>query len=275
MAGSTDARVLRRIEAMGIRGTERFWGLMPSDVAKRLRPQAARVGDALLTLAAGSDALRVNRVIGLGHDGLAREAMIDEIIAFYRAAKLRRFSIMMSPGPQAQRISRWLLARGFTRRGGHSLLVREARLAVPPVRSEVRVARAKREHAEAILTIHERCFALPASRRSWSLAGLETRHQEQYLALVGTTPVAVGALQIDQELAWIGGGATLTRWRRRGAHAALIAARLRRAARQGCRWVWVETAAPAPGRPAGSRRNLLRMGFEEAWVKPLFVWRER
>lgn len=135
--------------------------------------------------------------------------------------------------------------------------------------------RAKREHAEAILAIHERCFALPASRRSWSRAALASSHHEQYLALVGATPVAVGALQVDRELAWIGGGATLTRWRRHGAHAALIAARLRPAALRGCRWVWVETAAPAPGRPAGSRRNLLRMGFEEVCVKPIFVWHER
>ena len=275
MTRSTDARVLRRIEAMGVRGTERFWGLIPPDVAKRLRPRTARVGDAFLTLAAASDALRMNRVIGLGHDGLAREAMIDRIIAFYRAAKLRRFSVVVSPGPQAARISRWLLARGLTRRGGHSLLVRESRRAVPPVRSQVRVVRATREHAEAILSIHERCFALPASRGRWSLAGLESPHHEQYVALVGGTLVAVGALQIDRGLAWIGGGATLTPWRRHGAHGALIAARLRRAAHRGCRWVWVETAAPAPGRPAGSRRNLLRLGFEEVCVKPIFVWHER
>jgi GNAT superfamily N-acetyltransferase len=275
MTRSADARLLRRIEAMGIRGTERFWGLMPPEVAMRLRPRTARVGDALLTLAADSDALRMNRVVGLGHDGLAEEAMIDRIIDVYRGAKLRRFSVVVSPGPQAEPISRWLLARGLTRRGGHSLLVRAGRLAIPPVRSGVRVVRARREHAEAILAIHERCFAVPASRRSWSLAGLASAHHEQYVALVGSTPVAAGALQVDRGLAWIGGGATLTRWRRHGAHAALIAARLRRAARRGCPWVWVETAAPAPGRPAGSRRNLLRFGFEEVCVKPIFVWHRR
>ena len=275
MTRSSDPRLLRRIEAMGVRATERFWGLMPPEVAKRLRPRTARMGDAFLTLAAASDALRMNRVIGLGHDGLAQEAMIDRIVAFYRAAKLRRFSVMVSPGPQAARISRWLIARGLTRHGGHCLLVREGRRTIPPVRSEVRVVRAKPEHADAILAIHERCFALPVSRRSWFRAALASSRHEQYLALVGSTPVGAGALQVDRGLAWIGGGATLTRWRRRGAHAALIAARLRRAARLGCRWMWVETAAPVPGRPAGSRRNLLRMGFEEVGVKPIFVWHER
>lgn len=88
------------------------------------------------------------------------------------------------------------------------------------------------------------------------------------------SPVAVGALRIEGDLAWFGGTATLPRWRHRGAHTAVIGARLRRAARAGCRWVWVETAAPARGRPDGSRRNLLRMGFEQVCLRPTFVWNE-
>lgn len=272
---TTEAVLLRAIEAMAIRATERFWSVMPAEVAKRMRPRVIRVGDGLATLAARSDALRMNRVIGLGHRGLARESMIDEIIALYRQANLRRFSIMMSPGPQAERITGWLLARGFARHGGHSLLVRDASAAVPRVRSAVRVARARRADAEAILAIHERCFALAASRRPWSRAGLEDPEVEQYIGWVGATPVAVGALRIEGGLAWLGGGATLTPWRRHGAHGAVIAARLRRAARRGCRRVWVETVIPAPGRPEGSRRNLVRAGFAEICVKPTFVWHAR
>lgn len=267
--------LLRGIDAMAIRSTERFWSVMPAEVAKRMRPRVVRVGDGLVTLAAGSDALRMNRVIGLGHQGLARESMIDDIIALYRQARLRRFSVMMSPGPQADRVAGWLLARGFTRHGGHSVLVRDARAAVPAVRSAVRVARARRADVEAILGIHERCFALAPSRRPWSRAALEDRGTEQFLGWVGAIPVAAGALRVEGRLAWLGGGATLTPWRRHGAHGAVIAARLRRAARHGCRWVWVETTIPAPGRPEGSRRNLMRAGFVEACVKPTLVWHAR
>lgn len=275
MTGPAGAALLRRIEAMGIRDTAAFWALMPPEVETRMRPDLARIGDALATLAAGSDSLRMNRVIGLGHAGRARASMIDEIIARYRAARVRRFSLMMSPGPQAEDVAGWLRARGFTRRGGHALLVRDLRAPVARVRHAVRVARARRADEEAVLSIHERCFALPASRRAWSRAALRGGGVEQYLAWAGAAPVAAGALRVEGDLAWLGGGATLTRWRRRGAHAALIAARLRRAARRGCRWAWVETAIPDPGRPAVSRRNLLRAGFVEAALKPAFVWRAR
>lgn len=267
-----DARTLRHIEAMAIHSTERHWALVPPELARRLRPRTARIGDAFLTLAAGSDALRMNRVIGLGHQGLARESMVDEIIDVYRGARLGRFSVMIGPGPQAGSIQRWLLARGFAPHGGHSLLARPCSVAIPAVPSRVRVVRANQGHADAILAIHERCFALPPSRRSWGRASLRSAGQEQYLATVGRTVVAAGTLRIDGDLAWIGGGATLTRWRRHGAHHALIVARLRRAARRGCGWVWVETALPVPGRPQGSRRNLTRLGFEEVCEKPVFVW---
>ncbi len=122
-------------------------------------------------------------------------------------------------------------------------------------------------------TISDTLAAVMRDEPDWS--ALPAPGYEHYLALEGTTPVAVGALRIERDLAWLGGAATLTPWRRRGAHGALIAARLRRAARRGCRWAWVETAAPVPGRPAGSWRNLLRHGFEEVCLKPIFLWRER
>jgi GNAT superfamily N-acetyltransferase len=182
---------------------------------------------------------------------------------------------MVSPGPQAGRIFAWLLARGFKRHGGHSMLLRPCGRPVAAERLDVRVLRAGREHMAAVIAINERCFAIPASRRGWTRAAMRAPGLEQYVALVGRTPVASAALRIDGDLAWLGMGATLTRWRRHGAHAALIAARLRRAARKGCRWVSVETTIPEPGRPAGSRRNLLRAGFEEAGEKPVFVWQER
>lgn len=267
--------LLRRIEAMGVRTKERHWALMPRELAQRSGALVERVGDGLITLMKASDSLRMNRVIGLGHGGQATESMLDEIIAYYRAARLKRFSVLMSPGPQADIIERWLVERGCQRRGGYALLLRDCRVPVPHVSSAVRVLRGRKQHAEAIVRIFERTFGGPASRRAWGLATATARGYEYELAFVGETPAAVGAMQIDEDLAWLGGGATLTPWRRHGAHSALIAARLRRATQRGCRWAWVETTAPARGRPDGSRRNLLRFGFAEACIKPIFVWKER
>lgn len=272
MGRAPSARLLRAIEAMGIQATEAHWNLVPPDLAKRLKPRTAHVGDAFLTVLPGSDALRTNRVIGLGHCGKATETVVDEIIGRYQDARVKRFSVLLGPGPQVDDVARWLSARGFARKPGLTLLVRDGRTPLPREKAEVRIHRASAVDRNTIVSIHSLCFATPASRRSWNLAAAASRHHEHYLAFIGSKAIGVGTLLIAGDLAWLGGGATLTRWRRRGAHRALILARLERAARRGCRWMWVETAAPVRGRPDGSRRNLMRLGFEEVFAKPLFVW---
>jgi GNAT superfamily N-acetyltransferase len=260
---------------MSIRGAEWQWSLIPPDQAKRLRPCLARIGDSLLTGLGSSDSLRMNRVIGLGHCGGTKEPMIDEIVAWYRDARIRRFSVLLGPGPDTQRLKRWLGKRGFRQHGGHALLLRDCRDPIPEAAAEVRPVRAGRRHAGAIVAIHAQCFGIPQSRRRWALAAAAASGVENHLGFVGRKAVAVGSLSIEGDLAWLGGGATLTRWRGRGAHAALIASRLRRAARSGCRWAWVETALPVAGRPSGSWRNLRRLGFEQVCVQPRFVWSRR
>lgn len=275
LAPRTRGTILRRIEAMSVRGLERHWELIPPEEAKRLRPRVAHIGDGFMTMLETSDALRMNRVMGLGHRGRAREGMIDEIVAWYREAGLERFSFHLSPGPQALEIRDWVRERGFRQHAGHALLLRDCRQPVPRVTSEVRVVKAARAHAPVVVGILQRCFGMPQSRRKWGLASARAAGYEHHLAIVGKKPVGVSAWWAEGDLAWLGGGATLTPWRRRGVHSALIAARLRRAARRGCRWAWVETLAPTPGRPDGSRRNLVRLGFEPICLKPIYVWQER
>jgi hypothetical protein len=232
----------------------------------------ARIGDSLATLLETSDSLRMNRVVGLGHRGLATRHTIDEIIAFFRAAKLKRFSILLCPGPQAETIAGWLRAKGFKPGSGQAVLARDGGKPVPSPGTDLRIARARRSDAAAMVGILQQSFGTPPSRRAWSLAAATAPHYEHYLAFDRTRPVAVASMRIESEIAWLGGAATLTKWRRRGAQSGLIAARLRRAAREDCRWAWVETAVQEPGRPAGSRRNLLRVGFEEVAIKALWVW---
>lgn len=268
--------ILRRIESMGVSGTERHWALIPPRLARRVRPRVVRVGDGILTLMEKSDSLRMNRVTGIGHRGAAKEAMIDAIIDHYRAANLDRFCWLMSPGPQVEEIARWLLKRGFEpHAGGHMLLLRDCRTPAPRVRSTVRIARARPKDAGTIVRIYGESFRMPSSRKSWSMAAVSAAGYEHYLAMIAAAAAAVGALRTEDGLAWLGGGATRPRWRRRGAHASLIAARLRRAARLECSWAWAETSPPNPGRPQGSYRNLIRSGFEVACMKPAFVWKAR
>lgn len=268
------AGLLRRIEAMKVLDLEQHWQAMPEALARRLRPRVERIGDGVATCLPASDSLRSNRVIGFGHRGQAREPMLDEMIALYHQAKRRRFSLMLSPGPQVDEIMRWLERRGFARHAGYALFVRSLREPIVPVAraDPIRVVRAGRDDRDTALRILHHVFPEPASRRAWSEASMANPGREQFLASLDGRAVGVAALRARDGLAWLGGAATLPRWRRRGVQGALIAARLRRARQLACAWAWSETMEPRPRRPNGSARNLERAGFVVASTKPVYVW---
>jgi hypothetical protein len=87
-----------------------------------------------------------------------------------------------------------------------------------------------------------------------------------YLAEAGGTPVAAGALVIDDGIGYLAAASTLPAFRRRGWQTALIKRRLSDAAAAGCHEVCALTAEP------GSRRNLERCGLELTYTKT--SWRK-
>lgn len=265
--------LFERMESMSVRYRERHWALIPPDLARRVRPRVERFGGGLATVLGKSDSLHVNRVVGFGHRGGATRAMVDELIAFYRESKVPRFTVELGPGRQTGLIERWLKRRGFTRHRGYSMLMRDARLPVGRVPRSVRIVRARRADLDRVVDVFAEVFGGPKSRRPWQLAVARAGYAQYFLALVGEEIAGVGALAVEGELGWLVGGATLPKWRHLGAHAGLIATRIRRARSLGCRWVWTETTEPTPGRPGGSRRNMLRNGFDEVFRKPIYLWR--
>ena len=91
----------------------------------------------------------------------------------------------------------------------------------------------------------------------------------------GGQPAGAGALYVDGGVGWLGLGATLPEYRGRGAQSAILAARIEDARRQGCATVVTETGELADDRPSSSYRNILRFGFEEAYLRPNYLSPER
>jgi GNAT superfamily N-acetyltransferase len=87
-----------------------------------------------------------------------------------------------------------------------------------------------------------------------------------WLALAGDEPIGAAGLYVADGVGYLGIGATLPAYRGRGAQTALLAGRIREAARLGCDVVVTETGERVDGRPGDSYRNILRAGFEEVAV---------
>ncbi len=89
-----------------------------------------------------------------------------------------------------------------------------------------------------------------------------------YVAKLDGIPQATGAMLLDGGIAELGMGATLEPARGRGCQLALLRRRIVDAAAAGSRLLFVETGERVPGRTSNSYRNILRAGFEEAYLCP-------
>ena len=89
-----------------------------------------------------------------------------------------------------------------------------------------------------------------------------------YVARVDGEAQACAATLIDDGIAEFGIAATLEAARGRGCQTALLHRRIHDAAEAGCRTLFVETGERVPDRPSASYRNILKAGFEEAYLRP-------
>lgn len=266
-------------ESIELQMNEAFWALRPESLAgKKKSRELFFVGGAQVAVAPGRVSLQRNRVCGLGVRERAGEQMIDQILDIYRASKVKRFSFQQSPCTQYELIGGWLEKRGFRPHHAYSELVRETAPAMAvqtAVPAEVRVERIGRQDARDFAAVFGKVFPVPSSQLDWISASVGAPGFSHYMAYVGDRPAATAMIYANGSAAWMGWAGTLTVFRRRGAQTALIAARVQRAAELGAKWIVCATMEPKRGRPTGSYRNLLKSGFREAYLRPIWVWERR
>lgn len=257
-------------ESIELRENEAFWALRPESLAGKKGRDLFLVGGAQVTVAPGSVSLQRNRVRGLGVQQPASEQMLDQILDVYRALKVKRFSFQQSPCPQYEQIGGWLERRGFRPHHAYSELVRETSTALA-VQTGVRVERIGRKDAGVFAEVFGAVMPAPPGQLDWIKASVGAPGFSHYVAFSADRPVATGVVYVNGDAAWMGWAGTLAPFRRRGAQTALIAARTRRAANLGAKWIVCATMEPKRGRPSGSYRNLLRCGFQDAYLRPIWV----
>ena len=260
-------------ESIELLENEAFWALRPESLAGKKGRDLFLVGGAQVAVGPGSVSLQRNRVRGLGVRRAASEQMIDQILDIYQAFKVRRFSFQQSPCRQYEQISGWLEKRGFRPHHAYTELVRETTPALA-VETSVRVERIDKKDAGAFADVFGTVAPVPPGQLEWIKASVGVPGFSHYLAFVGDRPAASAVVYVNGNAAWMGWAGTLTPFRRRGAQTALIAARVERAAELGAKWIVCATMEPKRGRPSGSYRNLLKCGFREAYLRPIWVWEQ-
>jgi GNAT superfamily N-acetyltransferase len=244
----------------------------PQEVRLAHAIEAHDVGSATCLTCRGIEPAAVfRRAIRLGARRAATEAELDAVLAHMKV-KARGLSYVVPVAPQSQpaALGSWLEKRGFTRSYAWMKFRRPCDGAPQTVSDlEIRVIDAALGNEFGRIVAEG--FGLPPTVAPWIGALAGRANWVCAMAFAGDVPVAAGAAYVSGSHAWLGLGATSASHRRRGAQNALLARRLEEAAARGARIAVTETGERLADKPSHSYRNILRAGFEEAYLRQNYI----
>jgi hypothetical protein len=241
----------------------------PADRARALGLGHVVHGARVFGWAAKIDVLAFNRALGFGLDEPATADEIDAAVAEFTRAGAPRFMAQLSPAAEPKTIAGWLIDRGFYHHNNWIMLYRRAEPMDAP--ADVPVVEIDRSQADAFGRIVGGAFGHPEALQPLSGVTVGRPSWHHYFAMANGEPTGGAALYVRGDVGWLGYAGTRPDRRNSGAQSALIARRVNDAVRLGCRWVVTGTAEPRPDRPAPSFRNMRRLGFDVAYLRPNFV----
>lgn len=236
-------------------------------IADTFGADAVQAGGVVCAVHPDLDEVYINRVIGLGVTEPASDAVLDRIAEVFGPV---RHSIALAPCAQPADLPAMLRERGYE--AGYAWVKFHRPAATPlEAKTDLRVERIGRERSAEYVTVLAAGFDLLPD----AAAMLERMPGRPgwgcYLAYAGELPVAAGAVFVSGDHAWLGQATTLAEHRRRGGQSALIAVRIGEARAAGATVIVTETGETVDGRPANSFHNILRAGFEPAYVRPNYI----
>jgi hypothetical protein len=253
-----------------------IWESAPADAAAEHGIELRRFGPVQASIVTALPSVgMLNLILGATEPGAVSGGHLAAAVEWVASKGVRPY-VPVTPGlPGSDAAEAWLTANGFASGYAWMKFVRDVHPPRFPAPEGVEVVRLSGADEEPFGMIAANGFGLPTWGAAF-FAGLPRNPDWRcYVARVDGVAQACGAMLVQGEVAEFGIGATLEGGRRRGCQLALLRRRILDAAEAGCRLLFVETGARAEDRPAGSYRNILRAGFEEAYLRPNWAPSER
>ncbi|MFN8162299.1 MAG: GNAT family N-acetyltransferase [Solirubrobacterales bacterium] len=266
-----DPRALDLVERRFWRG---IWESVPPQTATERGIQLRRFGPIQATIVTALPQLgMLNLLLGATEPGAIAGGHLAAAAEWSESLGVAPY-VPVSPGlPETAAAEAWLAENGFESEYAWMKFVRDThppRFVVPDDVEVVELSDSEREPFGMLATSG---FGLPAWASTFFARLPERGEWRCYVARVDGIAQACAAMLVHEDVAEFGIAATLETARGRGCQRALLGRRILDAAEAGCRTLFVETGARVPGRPAASYRNILRAGFEEAYLRP--NWQRR
>ncbi|HEX3239206.1 MAG TPA: GNAT family N-acetyltransferase [Solirubrobacterales bacterium] len=260
-----DSSELDRVEQ---RFWREIWESVPAEVAREHGLELRRFGPVQATIVSDLPAARMmNLVLGATAPGALEGGDLAAACEWVRSRGVDSY-VPVSPGlAETASVEDWLRGNGFAPGYAWMKFVRDPH--PPRFRAPaVEVVELSAADQEPFGMIAATGFGLPAWAAAFFAELPEREGWRCYVARVDGVAQACAAMLVDGGVAEFGVAATLEPARGRGCQLALLRRRITDAAEAGCRLLFVETGERADDRPAGSYRNILRAGFEEAYLRP-------
>ena len=248
-----------------------YYACAPLEFALEHRVGARRIGSAWVTMIPGGGSWFFNRINGLGLDGLATEQALDEAIGFLTSAGCKEYTVQLSPAARPPELENWLKARGMRVRSNWAKMYRGHEPS-SSVHTDLRLEPIGMELADVFGRTLLETFEMPGALLPMMSCHVGKPGWTNYLGFDGRVPVATASMFISGEVAWLGMGSTRATNRGRGAQSAMFARRIEDGRKAGCKWFVTETGEDTPAAPNPSYRNMLRAGFQLAYMRPNYVY---
>jgi hypothetical protein len=264
--GLSSAEVAELVELAEARAWASMYRSIPTAAAEALGIQVVAHGAATALAMAAAPSPLVNRVLALGVGEPATERVLDEMLALYRAIGVERFAVQIAAEVGPSELPAWLAERDLVP-GGHWAKTFRGNGPLSTRPAGVRVERVAESDADTFGQVGMQGFEMPEAFAPLFAGVVGKPGWHAYLAYDGPVPIATGAMYVQGDVAWLGMGSTMPDHRRRGAQGSLLGRRVEDGLELGCRWFVTETGAEDPDRPNASLRNMLRTGFEVAYLR--------
>ena len=233
-----------------------------------LRADWAEVGGGVAFCLRNLDNPFFNRAIGLGVPRPATERDVAAVDAFYRQRGVASSVVQVAEHAQPAELVGWVEGRGWAVSRRWPKLWRSLEGDLPEERTDLRIERIGPDRATDFSGIVLAAFEMEGPLGPMATTTIGRTGWTHYLGFDGDEPVTAAALYVTAEVAWLGWGATLPSHRGRGGQSAMFARRLADARTAGCTLAITETGEDLPEDPNPSLRNMIRAGFQVAYVRP-------
>jgi GNAT superfamily N-acetyltransferase len=272
MSEGTQTSRLPVTEAMELAAFRDVFHAAPPELAARHGIEIRELDGVTLTaVREHPSSSMLERAVGVGIETPADEETLEAICEWFDERGTDLF-VPLAPGARPDELADWLARRGFEPAWAWMKFLRGVD-PLPEESERVRVEPAGPEQADEFGRIVATVFAMPEFTAGWLAALVGRPGWTIHLAWDGRTAAGAAALYVEDRAGYLGFGAVLPEHRGKGAQRALLAARIRAAAKLGCGLLVTETGARVPGKPDFSYRNILRAGFEEQYERPNYVRR--